>query len=200
MSNRGISGNRKAMTATSLITMFGYVMGVTLVLLILWLGGGFFGLIRTAEAATTVDGGFFRMVQKIDLLKSEPQSTQIKEGITVDKNLFLVGFNSGLTRSGKALKPPECGGAACLCICVNDDCTKIDVNNNRGRDCRKLPEYNAIVAQKGVSSNEVKQATPYVGSPDGYYFYIKGAETLVLTLQIKTVGPDTNLYIGKSGP
>ncbi len=204
MRKRINSGNSKAMTATSLLTLIGYVLGAYIVIfVILPIGGGFFGLTigGTAEAASSTDGSFFRLLKQIDALKPpKPEGTQLEETITVDKKLYLVGFNRGATNSGKALRPPECGAAACLCVCVNDDCTETDVDNNRGRDCRKLPEYNAIVAQQGVSSSEVKQATSYVDNSPGFYLYIKGFKTLSLALQKKIVGSDTNLYIGKSKP
>ena len=202
------SGNRRAMTGTSLLTLIGYVLGAYLLLfVILPIGGGFFGLTvgKTAEAASPTDGGFSRLMKQIGELKPpEPEGTQLAETITVDKKLYFVGFNNGDPKSVTALRPPECGAAACLCVCVNDDCTETDVDNNRGRDCKKLLGYDAIVAQQGVSSDEVKQATNYVDGSDGFFFYIKGFKTLSLTVQKKTVGPDTNrvtnLYIGKPNP
>lgn len=200
------SVNRKAMTATSLLVLIGYVLAVMILLfVILPIGGEFFGLTigGTAEAANSIDASFNRLMKQIAALELEPEGTQRTEGITVDKDFYLVSFNKGETKNGKASKPPECSGAACLCVCINDDCTKIDVNNNRGRDCRKLPNYNynAIIAQQGIDGNsgtqQVKKENTYLDGSSGFYFYVKGFKTLLITLQKKTINSVTNLYIGK---
>ena len=191
------SKNRKAMTATSLVAIFGFVLGVYIIWkLILPVGGGFLGLgASKAYAADLTDSSFSRLIRHIDTIK---EGTPVSEDLTIGKGDYLVSFNKGETRNGKAIKPPECSGSACLCICINDDCTKIDVNNNRGRDCRPLFKYDAIVAQDGIVGNSgSKQSNNYLDGSPGFYFYVKGFKTLSVKLQEKTVGGVTNLYIGK---
>ena len=200
------SKNRKAMTATSLLALIGYVLGATILLfLILPVGRGFFHLgTDTAYADTLTDSGFSRLIRQLDTVGA---GTPVKEDLTISKGDYLVSFNKALdAKNGKAVRPPECGGSACLCICINDDCTKIDVDSNRGRDCRSLYKYDAIVAQDGIGGNSgAKQSNNYLDGSPGFYLYVKGFKTLSVVLQEKTVEKKigdkivsvTNLYIGK---
>ena len=184
------------MAATSMLALIGYVLGALILLfLILPVGGRFLGIgASKANAAALTDSSFSRLIRQLDTVGA---GTPVKEDLTIGKGDYLVSFNKGETRNGKAIKPPECGAPACLCICINDDCTKIDVNSNRGRDCRPLFKYDAIVVQDGIGGNSgAKQSNNYLDGSPGFYLYVKGFKTFSVMLQEKKVGALTNLYIG----
>ncbi len=202
------SGNRKAVGATSIFTAIGYVLGVFILLTILQIGGRFVGLtlVGTAEAATSIDRGFADLVTKAESLEKPEES--VDHALTVDKGFYLVSFNKGEARArekgdsgeGRAIKPPECSGATCFCICIDETCTKIEAEKNRGRDCRPLYQYNAIIAQKDIKGNYGgKQANPdnkYHDNTEGYYLFVRGDRD-DNTVSVKLLNKNSNLYIGK---
>ena len=199
------SKNRKAMMATGFLAFIGYVLGAMILFYVILPVGGKFLHLRTgtAYADTLTDSGFSRLIRQLDTVGA---GTPVKEDLTISKGDYLVSFNKEGTRNGKAIKPPECGGSACLCICINDDCTKIDVDRNRGRDCRPLYKYDAIIAQGGIDGNSgSNQPNKYLDGSPGFYLYVKGFKTISVMLQEKTIENKigdkivsvTNLYIGK---
>ena len=197
--------NRKAVGATSLLTGIGYVLGVTILLfVILPLGGRYLGLTvgGTAHAATSIDGGFARLIEKAEELGP---GEAVPETLTVDKDFYLVSFNQGEQKNGEAISPPECFAASCLCVCVDDKCEKIDPEKNKGRDCRPFFQYKAIIAHENLKNQGNSggiQTNNYVNldgrsESKGYYFYVRGEKTLSLELtHIDMGGGNTNLYLG----
>jgi hypothetical protein len=79
--------SKKAIGATSLLTVIGYVLGVTILLfVILPVGGRFLGLTvgGTAHAATSIDGGFARLMEVIEQAEKLGPGTALVETLTVD--------------------------------------------------------------------------------------------------------------------
>lgn len=215
MSNRNnhrrgnASRGKKAVGATSLLTAIGYVLGVAILLfVILPIGGRFFGLTLggTAEAATSIDRGFADLVAKAESLEKPGDS--VEHALTVDNGFYLVSFNKGETRTrekgdkgeGRAIKPPECSGATCFCVCIDETCTRIEAEKNMGRDCRPFYQYNAIIAQEDIKGNYGgKQANPsnkFNDNTEGYYLFVRGDRD-DNTVSVKLLNENNNIYIGK---
>ncbi len=200
---------KSGMAGTSLMTAIGAVLAVMIILrVILPAGADFLGLSvgKTAAAATSIDNGFSNLIQKVDMLESSNASTVIDHAFTVDKGFFVVSFNDRETRNGAAVKPPECEGATCLCVCIDEACQSLDIKRSRGRDCRPLYGYKAVIAQSGIRNNkggeQVDSANEYV-SPDGirttgFYFFVAGSKNAEeSTVAVKLHKGDNNLYFGK---
>lgn len=122
----------------------------------------------TAKHANSIDSGFAGLIQKAD----SSIGVQVSHALTVDKGFYLVSFNRGGTRNGEALSPPECGAQTCFCVCVSSDCQKIDINNNKARDCRPLRGYSAVSVSGNIEGNK-----------GGGQLYIKGAKTTSMTIE-----------------
>lgn len=199
--------NRRGVGPSSLLTAIGYVLGVILLFLILQIGGGYLGLTigGTAEAATAIDKGFADLIKKAEELVADKPA--VDAGLTVDKDFFLISFNKGEPKNGKAVSPPECNGVSCFCVCIDDKCEDIDVQRSRGRDCRPVYQYNAIIAEGGANFKcndgskcnlggkhpSYKYVDESGGKSDGYYFYIKGEKTFSVKLRKSS----SNLYLGQ---
>ncbi|MBI2141356.1 hypothetical protein HYU16_02935 [Candidatus Woesearchaeota archaeon] len=200
--------NKRGAAPTSLLMAIGYALGFILFVLILQIAGGKVGLTigGTAEAATAIDRGFADLTKKAEEL--EDSKPPVDFALTVDKDFFLVSFNKAPdVKNGNAVSPPECNGVSCLCVCIDDKCEDIDVQKNRGRDCRPIYQYNAIIAEgddsfkcnDGSECNRGGKHTSYKyvdesGSvSDGYYFYIKGEKTFSAKIRKSS----SNLYIGQ---
>lgn len=171
MSNKKIFWNRKAMAPTSILSAFGVVAAVFLLLfVILPVVGGWLGLTvgGTAQAANSIDGGFARLIRQIETLE---EGKEAPVALTVDEDFWLVSFNKGEAKVGNAISSPECGGRTCVCVCIDDTCGKIDIDRNRGRDCRALFDYDAIKVN-GVAGNS-----------GGDHFYVKGEKTISVMLK-----------------
>lgn len=167
-----IKPDKRAISAVTLLTSIGWVLGALVVLfVILPIGGRFFGLTigGTAEAATSIDGGFARLVRQIESL---PTGGSAEEALTVDKGFWLVSFNKAPdVTTEKATSPPDCNGITCMCVCIDDKCQKIDVDRNRGRDCRPFYDYDRIEVSGKIDDND-----------DGK-LYVKGFKTISFTLK-----------------
>lgn len=197
MLRRAISTNKKASSSVTLLTGGRFLFAAVFILLVIFpfFGKRLFGFIGgTGENAYSIDKGFADLITKVQALSDGGKA--VPHPFTVDDGFYLVGFNYAENTNGKATKPPDCNGIACFCVCTEPTCQKIDVEKNRGRDCRPLPGYTAIIAQKGIKGNDGQgQPNNYVDGTNGYYFYIKGEKTVAVNLQRK----GSNLYIGKIG-
>ena len=194
------------MGPSSLLTAIGYVLGVILLFLILQIGGNYLGLTigGTAEAATAIDKGFADLIKKAEELENDKP---VDFALTVDKDFFLVSFNKGEPKNGNAVSPPECNSVSCFCVCIDDKCEDIDVQKNRGRDCRPVYQYNAIIAEggdnfkcsddskcnRGSKHPSYKYVDESGSESDGYYFYIRGEKTF--SAKLRKSG--SNLYLGQ---
>lgn len=197
---------KKGDAGVPILTGGRFLLAAAFVLVIFsFFGKRLFGFIgETGENAYSIDKGFADLITKVQALPDDG-SVAVPHPFTVDDGFYLVGFNYAENTNGKATKPPDCNGIACFCVCTDPTCQKIDVNKNRGRDCRPLPNYQAIVAQKGIKGNDGgAQTQKYVrvgsGGEDVDYFYIKGEKTVAVNLKReKLVNGGSGLYIGKVG-
>lgn len=193
---------------TGLMTAIGAVLAILIIWwVILPAGAGFFGLTlgRTAAAATSIDNGFSNLIKKVDMLENAEAGTVIDHAFTVDHGFFVVSFNDRETRNGVAVKPPECEGATCLCVCIDETCQSLDIKRGRGRDCRPLYGYKAVIAQFGINNNnggeQVDSANEYVSldgiRTTGYYFFVVGSKDAgESTVAVKLHKGNDNLYLG----
>ncbi len=196
MLRRKITRNRKGSSDVTILSGGRFLLAAAFVILIIFpfFGKRLLGFIGGTGANTfSIDKGFADLITKVQALKDG--EVAVPHSFTVDDGFYLVGFNYAENTNGKATKPPDCDGIACFCVCTEPTCQKLDVKKNKGRDCRSLQGYNAIVAQKDIEGNDGKiQPNKYIDGSDGYYFYIKGLKTVKIRLQRDAGG---NLYIGK---
>lgn len=186
------------MAATSILTLIGYVLGIMAILFIVLPATGRFLHLRIGGAAAnanSVDGSMARLIKQVEGLQT-PTDAPV-EALTIDSGYYLVSFNNGQDKNGKAVRPSECNGA-CICACIDETCTKINIDQNKARDCRSL-QFEAIVVQDRVDDNKgAQQKVDYLTGP-GYYMNIKGFTTFEVIIEKKDVGGKTNLYLGRKG-
>lgn len=175
------AGRKADISPTVIFSAAGWVIAALIVVLLIlpiggrWLGVGGGG--KAEAAATSIDRGFADLVTKLELLGTETADGSIVNGLdhtfSIDNGFFLVSFNRGGKLNGKAISPPECSAQACLCVCIDDKCEAIDVQRNRGRDCKIFYEYSAI-------------KTEITGNSGGDQLYIKGLKTVSVKLEKKS--------------
>lgn len=196
--------NRKGSADTLILTGVRFALGAAFVILVIFpfFGKRLVSFVGGSEAnAYSIDKGFADLMTKVNCLQDETCDPADKSGIphlfSVDNGFYLVGFNFVENTNGNAIKPPDCSGKACFCVCTDHTCQKIDAAKSRGRDCRPLPGYNAVVAQKDIKGNDGEKqpdTNKFIDGNEGYYFYIKGMNTVEIRLQR---GANGNLYIRK---
>ncbi len=182
---------KKASADTTLLAGGGAIIGIIIVLfVIIPVAKGFLGLAGGTNAG--LDKGFSDLIAKIEMLE---EGMNIMHVFTVDKGYYyVVGFDAGNNPVNTAIKPPECEGKACFCVCIDEKCEKsADTKSNRGRDCRILEDYDKIVAEgSGVPWNS--NGHFFVAGVDTIFFeWERGAEKNVAITLSKT---DMTLNIG----
>lgn len=203
MPRHRIVRNRKGSSDVTILSGGRFLMAAALVILVIFpfFGKRLFGFIGgTGENAYSIDKGFADLITKVKGIQ-DGGSVAVPHPFTVDDGFYLVSFNYAENTNGKATKPPDCNGIACFCVCTDEKCAKIDATKNRGRDCRPLPGYIAIIAQNGIKGNDgQKQANNYIDGNTGYYFYVKGEKTVAVNLKRENLeSGGIGLYIGKAG-
>ena len=196
MLRRKITRNTKGSSDVTILSGGRFLLAAAFIILIIFpfFGKRLLGFMGGSEAnAWSIDKGFADLITKVNSL-SGTNSEAIPHSFSVDDGFYLVSFNHAENTNGKATKPPDCNGIACLCICTDAKCEKIDATKNRGRDCRSLPGYQAIVAQEGIKGNDGEaQPKEYISGDYNRYFYVKGLKTV----EIKLTRSGDNLHIGK---
>lgn len=205
MLRRKITRNRKGSSDVTILSGGRFLLAAAFVILIIFpfFGKRLLGFIGgTGANAYSIDKGFADLITKAQALKDG--EVAVPHSFTVDDGFYLVSFNYAENTNGKATKPPDCDGMACFCVCTEPTCQKLDVKNNRGRDCRSLSSYQAIVAQKNIkgnvwnaqpSTNKYFKGVDDVTGEEGGYFYVKGLKTMNIKLQRLTREGRTGLYI-----
>lgn len=194
MPNFRLIRRRKAVGDVSILQVIGLLLALSvLVFIILPLGGRLLGLTGGKAEAASLVRGLDNLMLKVEQLK---EGGGVPHSLTVDDGFFLVSFNQGENTNWKAKRSVECGTAACLCACIDDKCEKIS-ESKKGRDCRPLFGYNAVIAQDGIKGNEgkpQKEENKYLGTSQGFYFYAEGEKTFSLMVTKKS----NNLNLGKN--
>lgn len=107
---------KKAITAFSIITVFKFVLGAVVVLLLLSLVWTFLSPQKAAEASTRK--ALDDIVVKMNTNAFEAGQTVIAYGY-VDKDAAIIGFNSDQLKAGKVDRPKkQCGSHLNSCICA----------------------------------------------------------------------------------
>ncbi|MBI2175829.1 hypothetical protein HYU40_00580 [Candidatus Woesearchaeota archaeon] len=195
-----ITRNRKGSSDVTILSGGRFLLAAAFIIFIIFpfFGKRLFGFIGgTGANAYSIDKGFADLITKVKDLQEGGET--VPHPFTVDDGFYLVSFNYVEPTNGKATKPPDCNGIACFCVCTEPTCLKLDVKNNKGRDCRPLPGYSAIVAQKGIKGNDgQRQVNTYSDDNEGYYFYVKGEKTVAVNLRRRISSLyGSMLYIGK---
>src|SRR3989338_3244709 len=173
------------------------VLSLALVILVMLpFFGDIFGLSfgRSGKAAYSLDNGFARLIRCTEDIAGKPDGTPCYVAFTVDDGFFVVAFDTAVLPSLKATRPPDCNNMACVCICTDKKCEKIEAEKNKGRNCRPLYDYDYVVAESGIKGNDggVHPESYEDGKP-GRHFHVEGEKTIAVRLQRKA----GNLYIGK---
>jgi len=159
---------KKASAEFSLLTFIEVAIAVVVIaLVIIPMVSRILGLNKPKN--TELAKGFPDLVEKAEMLKSDGDS--LIHVFSVDNDYWLVGFDNGQPTKG-AHEPPVCAGAACLCVCIDDNCaTNADTSANKGQDCKILDSYTKIEVVPGVKGND-----------GGAQLYVSGEEKLSLKL------------------
>ena len=175
------SRNRKASSDVTILSGGRFLLAGAFIILVIF---PFFGhrllsfVGGSGTNANSIDHGFADLITKISSLGD---GDVVPHTLSVDDGFYLVSFNLADNTNGKAIKPPDCNGIACLCVCTDPTCQKIDTSKNRGLDCKPLPDYQLIVAS--ITGNE-----------GGNQLYIKGLKTVSMKLhRVGTTGATLNI-------
>ncbi len=156
---------KKAISAFMLISIFKFVIGAIVTVLLLTAVWTFFGPKEKAEVSTmkSIDD----VILKLNMIE-EGQSL-IAYGY-VDKEAAIVGFSSDILKVGEANRPKQCGARSNSCICAFKGLKYEKVLECKGFQSSKI----SMIQKKGGGDFKIDWAS--------FEFRSGGAFTLTMTL------------------
>ncbi len=136
---------KKAITAFSVISVFKFVLGAVVVLLLLSLVWTFLSPQKTAEASTRK--ALDDIIVKMATNAFESGQPVIANGY-VDKDAAIIGFSSDQLKASEFVRPKQCGSRSNSCICAIKDSVKV-------LECKGFPSGKISTIVMGGSSLKI---------------------------------------------